>query len=410
MPGTRPDVGSPEIIPDITFIARQLNATDGFPTAQRNHLNGYIQDAQRFHTTYGLSPIAVNSFEDILNRFQTVTTPIGRMRFVSHGNDQFLFFPVFNNGLWSYGMHREYLQALQNDDEGGLRYLVTAQTTAPSPILIGGTDQIVSGMTSLNNAVVTPLGSPPSAAVRKFIEVVNDFYQVRNGTIAIETGNPVKTLIIGAQQAILNASLTLLENAIRAQITASGSTVTSTQLDAFKTAVLAATPVDLEFLGNSFSLSPTVIADVNTAMAATPPPSENDLRTAISGGTGEPLFRDFLSSLVAGVTLFNPTALRLGTPVPADPLDEATIRGNANLQSFVLTCVDLFFLKNGPVFIGTAAITAADRNTLRNAIMAISNIVRARAATGGITISQLNTLRTTIENLPLRQSAITGGF
>ena len=149
------------------------------------------------------------------------------MRFVSHGNDEFLFFPVFNNGLWSFGMHKEYLQALQNDDEGGLRYLVTDQVTSPSPILIDGTDQIISGMNSLNSAVVTPLGSPPSAEVRKFIEVVNDFYQVRNGTVAIETGNPVKTLITGAQQTILNASLTLLENAIRSQITASGSTVTT---------------------------------------------------------------------------------------------------------------------------------------------------------------------------------------
>lgn len=410
-PGTRLDVGFPEIIPDITFIARQLTSADaaGLPPGTNiSHLNGYIQDARQFHLTYGLAPISVNSFEDILDHIPTTFTQLGRLRLVSHGNDRFLFLPLFNSGQWGVGMQTDYLQAVKDSDEDGLRFLVNPGAPS-SPSLVNGTSQIISGMTSLNNAVVTPLGSPPSAEVQKFIELVNDFYQVINGTITVETGNPVKALITPQQQAILNASLSLIETAVRTAITNASSTVTTAQLNAFKTAVLVATPVDLEFLGNTFGLSPTVITDVNTAMAAAPR-VESDLRTAISGGTGEPLFRDFLDSLVLGLTFFNPNALKLGSTTP---LDVTAIRGNGDLQSFALTCVDLFFLKNGPISIGTTGITLAQKTTLRNAILAISDIVRQRvtgAPGSTITAGQLNALRTAMENLSLRQSAITGGI
>jgi hypothetical protein len=412
--GTRPDVGFPEIIPDKTFISRELNATDGFPTAQRNHLNGFIQGAKQFHLTYGLAPITVNSFEDILNHFQALTAPVGRFRLVSHGNDSFLFFPIFNGGLWSYGMHTEYLQALQDNDEGGLRYVISGSPPS-NPLLIDGVNQIVDGIRSINSALLAPLGlatsRPLTGEVKKFIEIVNDLYQVQNGTIAANAdGNPPNVLLSAAQQAIITASLVRIENAIRGRLvgtTIGTTTITATHLDDFKTAVMAATPIELEFLGSSFSLSPNVIADVTTAMAAVPR-VESDLRTAISGGSGPPLFRDYLGSLIAGVKLFDPTKLNLG----GTDHEEASIRANADLEAFVLTCIDLHFLKNGPLFISGSALNAAQRTDLRNAIVAISDMVRTKVttATPAITITQLNALRTKMENISLRQSAITGGW
>ncbi|HEV7241237.1 MAG TPA: hypothetical protein VGQ36_18535, partial [Thermoanaerobaculia bacterium] len=49
--GTRMPVGDPEIIPDVLFITRELGAADGFPPADRAHLNGFIQTGRLFHET-----------------------------------------------------------------------------------------------------------------------------------------------------------------------------------------------------------------------------------------------------------------------------------------------------------------------------------------------------------------------
>lgn len=406
---TRPDVGFPEIIPDKIFITRELIPTDGvFAVREREHLNGFVQGARRFHTMYGLTLTTVNSIEDILNHFRPLTTPVRRIRLVSHGSDQFLFVPVFNGGLWDFGTDPETLVALQNSDEDGLRFLVTRNSALPSPILIDGVSQMLSGITSLNSAVVTPLGTQPfTPEVQRFVELVNDFYQVRNGTIGIGAAAPFANLT-PPQETILNASLTLVENAVRARVLGvAGTTITGPQLTAFKNAVLAATPVELEFLGPSFALSPTVIADVTAAMSASPR-VEDDIRTAIVA-LRQPLFLDHLRALILGLMFFHPAVLTLGG---TDHDDTTIIGGDPDLEAFCFACADLHFLKNGPLFIGTTPVTAGQRTTLRNAVMAISDIIRIRilgAPSNTITNAQLNTLRTTIENLPLRRSAITGG-
>lgn len=410
-PGTRPDVGFPETIPDVTFIARELVAADGFGAAERTRLNGFIQGARRYHNLYGLSPITINSVEDILNHFRTLTTPIGRMRIVSHGNDSFLFLPLFTGGLWSFGLQQDGLQAFQSSDEAGLRFLISGSPPS-DPLLVDGVSQIVAGIRVHNSAVLTPFGlqasGMPTGDLRKFFEIINDQYQTRHGTVATTRTPPPHVLLTAAQQTTMTTSLTLIENAIRTRLigtTISGNVVTVASLNALKTAIMGATPIELEFMGSPFNLSPTVIADITTAMNATPR-VEADIRNAISGN--EPLFRDFLSALVAGLGLFQPATLTLG----GTDHDATSIQANSQLASFVFTCVDLHFLKNGPVFINGVAPTAAEKTTIRDAILAISNMIRTRitTATPAITTAQLNTLRTTIENLPLRQSVITGGF
>lgn len=410
-PGTRLDAGFPETIPDVTFLTRALVAADGFPTAQRNRLNGFIQGARQFHNLYGLAPIMINSIEDILNHFQASTTPIGRMRLVSHGNDSFLFVPLFTGGLWAFGLQEDRLQAFQTSDEAGLRFLISGSPPR-DPLLVDGVAQIVVGIRSLNSAVLTPFGlnasGMPSGDLLKFFEIVNDQYQTQHGTIANHRDPTPHVLINATQQATMTTSLTLIENAIRTRLVGTlvnGVAVTATSLNALKTAIMGATPIDLEFMGSSFNLSPTVIADVTAAMNATPR-VEADIRNALGGG--QPLFRDFLGNLVAGLGFFQPARLTLG----GTDHDATSIRADAELEAFVLTCVDLHFLKNGPVFINGVAPTAGERTTLRDAIMALSNMARTRvtAATPAITTAQLNALRTAIEGLTLRQSAITGGL
>lgn len=400
---TRLEVGFPETIPEKTFIARELNASDGFPAAQRNHMNAFIQGGRQFHLTYGLAPKTVNSFQDILEHFKDISAPIKRIRIVSHGNDAFLFFPIFNGGLWSYGMHTEYLQALQDSDEGGLRYLFSGQTSSPSPLLIDSTDEIIAGMTALNNTLVTPLGSPISSDVRRFVEAVNDLYQVKNGAVTV--GN---NLITATQQGILNSSLELIETAVRSRIAASGAAVSSTDLNAFKSAVLAANPIDLGFLGSVQNLPATVIADLQTALGASPR-DETDIRTAF-GRVGEPIFFDRVQNLVIGLGYFQASALNLG----GTARDFADIAADAELYSFAVVGSDLNFLKvGGRITIGGAAVTAANITALRNGLIALAGIISARIlarAGNTITVGQLNSFRSALENLTLRQSGVTGGF
>lgn len=407
--GTRPPVGFPENIPDITFIAREFTAADGFTNvARRDHLNGFIQTARSFHVTYGLAPININSLEDILIHPRILAGPIGRIRVVAHGSAGQLFLPVFTGGLWSVGIESPLLQALQSDDESGLRFLFTAgNSTTQSPLTNDVVIHIVTGIRALNSLVLAPFGVQasglPSGDALKYFDVVNDLYQVRHGTFVV--GN---TLLTAAQKAVLTASLTLIENAIKSRLrgtTIGATTITDTHLHDFRDAVLAVPPVELGFLGPIQNLGAGAIAAMQTALAVTPR-VENDIRSAIVGAVRKPLFFDHLSGIVAGLTIFSPSVLNLG----GSTRDETFIRANANLEAFALSCVDLHFLKNGRISIAGTPATSGQLTTLRTGVLAISDIIRGRITSSGstITATQLNNLRTAIENLPLIRSGVTG--
>lgn len=414
-PGTRGQVGTPDVIPDVTFITRQLIPADGFTPALRAEANGFIQGAVPFHTLYGLTPILISSFDDILRHFQgpPAPGPIGRIRIVSHGDDSFIFMPVFTNGHWDFGMQPDWLHALQTSDEAGLRFLIS-RNAAQSPLFTDVVAEIINGMRSVNHGVLAPFGQDaagapaPPANLLRYFQVVNDLYQVRHGSIAITTG-PNNVLLTAPQQTTFNTSLGIIEESIRTglwgAVIGGRPPLTDTHLIDFRDTVLGTTPVQLRFFGPPVNLGPTVIADVNAAMAAVPR-VEADIRTAINGGGGQPIFNfDYLGSMVNGLEIFQPLALKLG----GTDHDEARIRANGDLEAFCLVAIDLHLLRNGQISINNVPITAGQRTTLRNALLAISNMIRGRIG-APITPTQLNTLRDAIETRPQRQTPIMGSF
>jgi hypothetical protein len=414
--GSRLPVGFPEVIPEVTFIAREVRAGDGIePAAERTRLNGFIQGARRFHVLYGLNPIiTINSFDDILTRFQAATAPIERIRLVSHGNDAFIFLPVFTNGRWNLGMQSDLLRALQSSDERGLRFLISGDA-ARSPTLIDGVSPIVAGIRALSGAVLAPFGlqaaGNPTGASQEYFELVNDLYQVPHGTIVVDNnGDAVGDALLSAsQQATLTASLNLIEAEVRRRVVGTtppgGVALTSGHLDALRGAVLGATPAQLGFMGPQRDLAATAAADVQAALVA--PRVEADIRTAIRANSTPVLANDYLGGMVLGLQLFRPGALNVGGAV----LDDAAFRADADLEAFALTAIDLHHLRNVGVTINGAPSTAAERATIRQGLIAIADIIsaRIRAATPATTVAQLTALRDAIENRPLRESAITGG-
>ena len=414
-PGTRLAVGTPESIPDITFIARRVSAADGVhPASEVTRLNGYIDGAMAYHTLYGLNPIPTNAFEDILNHFQAITTPIGRIRFVSHGDDAFIWCPVFIGGKWDFGMQGDFLQALKDSDEGGLRFLFA--NTVRSPLFADIADPLTDAIRATNSAVLTPFGiqgggTAPGPALPYF-EIVSDLYQAHYGTLRIqpETGTtlPFPTT---AQLTIITNALNLIEASVRARVAGTviaGSPVTDAQLTTFRDAVLAVAPGPFGLFGGT-NLAPGTVANVATALAATPQ-MENTIRSAFTGGVAtEPVFgANDLDSLVQGLQFFNATVLNVG---PTPPLDAAAFAADADLTSLGLIGSDLFLLHNNAITQNGTALTTAERTTLRNGLLAQSGFVRARIVArtpAPFTSAQLNALRDALENLDPRKSTILG--
>lgn len=420
-PGTRQPVGVPETIPDVTFIARTVTPADGIiappgMTAQQecNRLNGYIRDALTYHQLYGLAPVTVGSLEAIIDHFAgAAAPPIGRIRFVSHGNDQFLFIPMFANGDWGFGLHEEFLQALKDSDEGGLRYLMAFDATR-SPIFTDIVASLTTCMRARNSAVLAPFGiqagGAPPATAQRYFEVVNDLYQVSHGTVAIDTAGVI-SVATTQQKATLTDALNLIESALRRALvgTVFGATpITDAEIVAFRDAVLAEAPGPFGMFGGPVSLPAGTVAAVDAATRAVPP-VENAIRMAFTGGAVvSPVFGiDHLTSLVRSLEMFNPGPLDVG----GGALNAARIRADPDLEAFALVGVDLFLLMNGVVLHDGNALTTAERSTLRDGLLALSNIIRARllAVPGTpFNATRLNAFRDALANIPYRNSTILG--
>lgn len=412
-PGTRPAVGTPEKIPDIVFIARPVTAADGItPASDIPRLNGYITDGRIYHELYGLTPVLVGSFEAILNRFQNLTTPIGRIRFVSHGDSAFLFFPMFENGDWGVGIQDDLLQALQNSDEGGIRFLLRRDPLL-SPLLPDVVGDIADRIRVRNSAVLAPFGiqaagAAPAAALPYF-QIVNDLYQASHGTVIIDTAG-VTTAATTAQRTTLTNALNVIERILRPALVGTvfgAAAITDADIVAFRDAILAEIPGPFGLFGAPKDLAAGAVAAVAAATAAVPQ-VEDDIRTAFAGGVASPVFGiDQLSNLVQSLETFSPTKLNLG----GGPVTDVDIQANPDLAAFALVGVDLFLLKNGVVLQNGVKLTPAEVATLRSGLIAISSIVRARLlAVAGtpFTAARLNAFRDALENIPYRQSTILG--
>jgi hypothetical protein len=193
-PGTRPAVGTAEKIPDVVFITRPVTVADGVKPDEVAHLNGFITDARIYHALYGFPRNIVSSFEAILDYFdkqKPQTTPIGRIRLVSHGDDAFLFFPKFENGDWGIGIQDNLLQALQNDDGGGIRFLLRGNASL-SPLFTDIVGDLTDRIRVRDSDLLAPFGmkaagSPLPAVAEPYFQLVNDLYQTSHGTMIVDT-------------------------------------------------------------------------------------------------------------------------------------------------------------------------------------------------------------------------------
>ncbi|EKV01578.1 hypothetical protein Lepto7375DRAFT_3749 [Leptolyngbya sp. PCC 7375] len=406
-PGVRRPVGTPETIPSVTFITRQVVAADGFAPAERQRFNGYIREARAYHSIFGLVLREINSLEDIVNYFDGEPGPIDRVRILSHGNDELISVPFFNNGSWQSGIQSDMLRAFQSNDEEGLRYLISLDRTQ-SPLFVNSVAKIVNGIRVLNNAVLAPFGlnnaGLPSGDMESFFDIINDHYQLRHSVVLVQRNQPNPQNITNRERIILTNSLNLLENAIRNRLIntrVGGTVLTADHLNALETAVMGATPTQLGFFGQAQNLAATVLADLATVMNAAPR-REVDLRNAIVANINEPMFPNNTGRIYSALSEFSPTALYLtGARATME-----SIGANPHLRSFFLICNDLFFLGHGQISIAGNRITAAQRTSLRNGLLAIANIIAARvvAGPGGIVAGRLTRFRRAIEGLTTQQT------
>jgi hypothetical protein len=121
-PGQPGPVGTPEVAPDITFIAKASPDDKGF-----------LAQATTYHATFGLNPQVGNSFEDIVRILATANAPIPRLRIVSHFSldpkaiTAQVFIPLFDNQSTAKGdpyLHTErwHFEYAASDAAGLLAY------------------------------------------------------------------------------------------------------------------------------------------------------------------------------------------------------------------------------------------------------------------------------------------------
>lgn len=423
---SRGEVGTPEFIPERCFIVDLVTAADGFPTAEKRALfNGYIDTANKYHTSFGFQITRIKSFWQILDFYKTATADIGRIRIVTHGSRGWMEFPMFPGGNYLIGITTDRMDAFLDKDEEGLRFIFTTSKT-DSPMIHDITGDIVDGMRQINAALLVPLKIDAPASlltgdVKLFLDIVTDQYHLKFGTVATEPAPPALVLLTATQKTQLSAAFDYIEAEIRKRLvgatlgTAPNTTIVTAQhLDDLKTALLAATPGKLELIGTKKSLPADIMGPAATpgslanAMAASPR-DEDDLRRAISGGTSNLMLSNRTGEILGSLLAFHNSILTLKAGVVIS--DWPSITAVPDLEDFFFICNDLYMMKNGEFKITGGAditITPAERITIRDGLFAISEIIKAKVIAGsGITSAKLNTLRTTIEKLSLQESQST---
>ena len=427
--GTRPSAGEPDTIPDVTFIARELTAAEEPDNAERTRLNGYIQDAIKYHKTFGLIPNTANSsnpniigsFEDIIDHFQSATEPYKRIRIVSHGNDQFIYLPMFNNGGWGLGMAGARLDGFAISDVAGLRSTLGFSPTA-SPTLMDSTATIFDKFhsTPALSTFLQPFnyhnGGTLSGDFLQFLQVVNDFYQVAYATIIIQENNRTSAIIDNQQRAIFRDSLTIIEEDIRNRLegtTVNGSStiITATHLNELKDEILRIPILRMGFW-SATNFTATDITNINTAVTATTP-TITSLRTAFNASGPTVFFALRVRSIVAVLRFLEPTLIEInGIQIEEDDDLQDIINevlAIPDLEEFIHVAADLFYLKNGDVQVAGSAINTTQRTTLRNGLLAIADLLMADIVqSSSVSSAELIALRDRIENFTIEESTITG--
>lgn len=147
--------GEPENVPEMTYIS-----TQGTP--------GFLQQAAEFHTGWGLPVQRVGSVEQMISHLAGDTTPLSRIRFVTHAADIGVFTSLFT-GEPLLSLQGERLAAYAESDAAGLAHDTQMNITVSlAPIL--------AAIRTANAAVLRPFGldtsGVPSGALDQLFQRV----------------------------------------------------------------------------------------------------------------------------------------------------------------------------------------------------------------------------------------------
>ncbi len=135
--------GEPENVPEMTYISNQGSA-------------GFLQQAADFHTAWGLTIQRVSSIEQMVRHLAQATTPLNRIRFVTHAADIGVFTSLFT-GEPLLSLQRERLSAYAESDAAGLA-LDTRMNLNFNLV------PIIAEIRSTNAAVLQPFGLQASGS------------------------------------------------------------------------------------------------------------------------------------------------------------------------------------------------------------------------------------------------------
>jgi hypothetical protein len=190
--------GEPDHVPDLTFISTHETT------------RGFLDDAVRFHRTWGLNPQRFNSMQGLVGLLAANTGAISRLRMVSHANFDNLFTPLFDGG--AAGITEDDLLAYAQSDVAGLE-----QTLGP-PIISDATlrSQILTAAQTAQPGVfqafdVNPANPPTTGPVARLIDASIDL-------LAVRTADRGQGAIPADQRATLVAARTAELAGLRPQV------------------------------------------------------------------------------------------------------------------------------------------------------------------------------------------------
>jgi hypothetical protein len=202
-------VGAPETAPDLTFVAA-VTPKD----------NGYLVQANVYHQSFGLAPQSITSFEKLVQVLSTSSTPIKRLRIVSHFYldatkvGSAVVIPFFENAKTSLGKQifysdRWHFDYGTSDDAGLLGFFVNdilpaktvgvfSDDTIPydpaKPSKEKPLHQVLfQVLNKRSDPALTPFGiksSGPGGAVLTLFRLAGDLFAMANRKLSLEGKNP----------------------------------------------------------------------------------------------------------------------------------------------------------------------------------------------------------------------------
>ena len=251
--------GAQEHVPQLTFIVQPRVTPDD-----------YLAGATTYHTNCGLQPREIHSIDHMLDMLAADTSPLQRIRLVSHANGQDLIVPLFGQTNVQADRHtfRDHLNAFADSDELGLLTLID---------LSPGSDYhnwsllaLASMIRSANANLLKPFGmdqnGTPDGDLSRFIRYCCD-YSFVNINLFQRNGSGIPA---ADKAALLKAIRTLIgirSKAIEGKVF-SGHTVTAPDLQALSDYLIQRNATDLGLSGADAYKFVSPAGSLNTLLLA----------------------------------------------------------------------------------------------------------------------------------------------